>query len=182
MTVHSWLRSLFTRRGTRTLRKAPKRVRLVVEELEARLTPTGVTWFGGPVLPNVEIEPIYYSSFVNSQLTAGMPGFLNALVSSPFIPTVIGEYSTYGLSASVNGDTIIGNQVFGYGSVGTGDVGVPAVGGDGNTATVTDAQIQTFIRKHRSGHCQLALCCVYAGKRYGDLRWRGKRRKLRCLP
>jgi len=47
MNMRSWIRSLFTRRGTRTLRKAPKRVRLEVEELEARLTPTTYTVTSG---------------------------------------------------------------------------------------------------------------------------------------
>ena len=43
MSLRSWIRSLFTRPATRTIRKAPRRTRLTLEALEGRWCPSTIT-------------------------------------------------------------------------------------------------------------------------------------------
>jgi hypothetical protein len=43
MTMRSWLRKLFTRPVPQTIRKAPRRARLALEELEDRTCPSTIT-------------------------------------------------------------------------------------------------------------------------------------------
>jgi hypothetical protein len=42
--MHSWIRKLFTRPAVRTIRKQPRRVRLAVETLEDRITPSNIAF------------------------------------------------------------------------------------------------------------------------------------------
>src|SRR5947208_13100672 len=63
--------------------------RPVMEELEQRLTPT-VTYHGGPVLPHVEVQAIYYGSDWSGnsslyQMTGQIEGYLNYMVNSPYM-------------------------------------------------------------------------------------------------
>jgi hypothetical protein len=46
MTMRSWMRQLFARPLTRTIRKAPRRIRPSLEQLEVRLAPATYTWDG----------------------------------------------------------------------------------------------------------------------------------------
>ena len=45
MSIRSWIRNLFTRPASRTIRKAPRRVRLSLEALEDRTVPSTFTVF-----------------------------------------------------------------------------------------------------------------------------------------
>src|SRR5262245_53453656 len=47
MSIRSWLRSLFTRPASRTIRKAPRRARLSLEALEDRVVPATFTVLNG---------------------------------------------------------------------------------------------------------------------------------------
>jgi hypothetical protein len=67
----------------------PRRVRLELETLESRLTPT-VTYHGGALLPHVEAQALYLgsewvSSAANTQLAHSLDGFVNSLVTGPYL-------------------------------------------------------------------------------------------------
>jgi hypothetical protein len=69
-------------------RPTAARAPLALEELEQRLVPT-VTWHGGPVLPHVEVQAVYYGSdwftSANSQLAGRLDAYLRYLVNSPYL-------------------------------------------------------------------------------------------------
>jgi hypothetical protein len=71
MMTRSWIRQLFARPVTRTIRKAPHRVRLTLELLESRLAPAAWTAIGpAPILltPNV-VAPGYTTLPVSGRVT-----------------------------------------------------------------------------------------------------------------
>jgi hypothetical protein len=81
------LASLFGRTASHKARRVPaSRPRL--ECLEDRTVPT-VTFHGGPVLPNVEVQPVFFGG--NRNTPAGLAdagyinGFLNSAVKGPFM-------------------------------------------------------------------------------------------------
>ncbi len=84
----NYLRHLLTRAfATKTTR--PRTVRLHLENLEERRVPT-ITYHGGALLPNVEVQGIYYGSqwssdSTSNQMTGQMDGYLKYLVNSPYM-------------------------------------------------------------------------------------------------
>jgi hypothetical protein len=100
-----------------------------------------VSYFGGPVISNVQPVAVFWSSAVNSQLTAtttGIAQFLEDVGSSTYFG-VLSQYSTYGTALATAGtDQWIGNgnpSVKGY-------ILTPSVCAGTAACTVTDAQIQ----------------------------------------
>lgn len=79
MTTRSWFRRLFTRPGTRTIRKVPRRTRLNLEQLEDRLTPSslGLTFDDGS--GNVDELPLlsYSWGVVNPSAGTGTASLQN---------------------------------------------------------------------------------------------------------
>jgi hypothetical protein len=82
----TWLRYLLV--GKKAARP-PGRVRLELEALEDRLTPT-ITYHGGNLLPHVEVQALYLGSdwstnATYNQQTRSLDGFLKNLVAGPYM-------------------------------------------------------------------------------------------------
>jgi hypothetical protein len=82
------LRGLFGRRAARASHRSTTRPR--IEALEDRTVPTGVSYHGGPVLPHVEVQAMYYGSEWASDPSlsaqqASLDSFLNGLVTGPYM-------------------------------------------------------------------------------------------------
>jgi len=56
--------------------------------IRANVTPVckspSVSYFGGPVIANVEVVPVFYGPLVNSQLVANMPQFFADVTVSTY--------------------------------------------------------------------------------------------------
>jgi hypothetical protein len=72
-----------------------------------------VTYCGGPVLSNVEIQPVYWTSSVASSIKSWAPGYVKSIVDSQFMD-MLSEYSTAGKTGTVCGMLVDGGmQYFG---------------------------------------------------------------------
>ena len=89
--MKSWFHRLFQTSSRRSKQAAPRRT-LTLEVLEDRTVPT-VLYYGGPVLPNVEVQGLY----VGNQWTANptlraqkgdLEGFLSDIVNSTYMDTL----------------------------------------------------------------------------------------------
>ncbi len=111
-----WIRNLFTRPGTRTLRK-PHRARLALQQLEERLTPsvsfsitpfnpTGlvqpaggngapfvIQYNGGPLLTHVHVQGVYYNDPTTLGLQSQFDGFFKDILRSPWLTQMLANYS-----------------------------------------------------------------------------------------
>lgn len=120
---------------------------LGVEQLEDRLTPADaggavplsatLVYQNGPLIPSVQIQPIFLQDTQTSQTSAyesQLDGFLKTITSDSYIPALLGPYS--------QPEYIIGN-----GSVGQDDVNVPItpIGNNDGIPVIDDSQIQTAI-------------------------------------
>ena len=72
--VRSFL-NLFRRPRTKPRPAAPRRARLVLEPLESRQVPS-VTYHGGPVVENVEVETVYFGSAWNGAVLHQQNGYM----------------------------------------------------------------------------------------------------------
>ena len=108
MTTRSWIRSLFTRPVTRTIRKAPRRARLCLETLEDRVVPTTFTVLNGldggdgslraaiaaandetnnPGHDTINFDPVNLSSAVDVLDAAYLPIVVQELAGLPLDPS-----------------------------------------------------------------------------------------------
>jgi hypothetical protein len=101
-----------------------------------------LSYFGGPVISNVQSVVVFWGAYVNSHLTApntGIAQFLTDLQVSTFL-SVPGEYSTYGQAPG----STASNQLIGQGS--TAAVSsytiTPSLCAGNTNCTVTDAEVQ----------------------------------------
>jgi parallel beta-helix repeat protein len=96
MTTKSWIRNLFARPVTRTIRK-PHRARLALEQLEGRLTPAApaisIPYNGGPLLTHVQVQGVYYNDPATLGLQSRLDGFFTDIVQSPWLTQMLANYS-----------------------------------------------------------------------------------------
>ncbi|KAI9202688.1 uncharacterized protein BJ171DRAFT_512957, partial [Polychytrium aggregatum] len=95
-----------------------------VEELAAASS-SGLTYYGGPVIANIDVHPIYYGGNVNYQ--SQMDTFYSAIVGAPYI-SWLSEYNT----PTQN--------------IGTGTFGTSISKNSGLSTSTTDDAIQTWLR------------------------------------
>ncbi|KAI9202687.1 uncharacterized protein BJ171DRAFT_626361 [Polychytrium aggregatum] len=95
-----------------------------VEELAAASS-SGLTYYGGPVIANINVNPIYYGGNVNYQ--SQMDTFYSAIVGSSYI-SWLSEYNTPTQS------------------IGTGSFGTSISKSSGLSSSTTDDAIQTWLR------------------------------------
>ncbi|KAI9199778.1 uncharacterized protein BJ171DRAFT_629904 [Polychytrium aggregatum] len=95
-----------------------------VEELAAASS-NGLTYYGGPVIANIDVHPIYYGGNVNYQ--SQMDTFYGAIVGSPYI-SWLSEYNT----PTQN--------------IGTGTFSGSITQNSGLSTSTSDASIQTWLR------------------------------------
>ena len=62
-----------------------------------------VTYCGGPVISNVQIVPVYWTSGVSSTITKWAPGYFSAITDSVFMD-MLSEYSTKGKTGEACGE------------------------------------------------------------------------------
>jgi hypothetical protein len=88
------------------------------------------TYMGGPVISNVQVVAVFWSSSVDSVVTGNMPGFFSAITQSEFLD-MLSEYSTTGQSGGTD-------QTIGRGALAKAVTITPRVA-TGNT--IQDSQI-----------------------------------------
>jgi hypothetical protein len=100
---------------------------------------TPMSYFDGPVVGQIEIVPVFWSSHVNSTITSNIPQFFQDAVNSSWY-SALAEYSTAGFSGGTNQ----------YIARGTGVAGVTltpvSCSGTGN-CNLSDAAIQTELNR-----------------------------------
>jgi hypothetical protein len=119
----------------------------MLEVLEDRTTPAHLNYYGGPLLANVQIEPIYLKdsqSGNTSPYQAQLDGFFQEIAYGPYIPTLLGEY---GVPANFNGHTNPAYTI-GNGSVGANDLNVSVT----RHPYIEDADIQVLISQEIDAH------------------------------
>src|ERR1700722_3012939 len=94
-----------------------------------------IQYWGGPVVAQVKVVPVFWSSHVNASVQADMQQFFSDAVNSPWYDVLM-QYSTN----SVSGGT---KQTIVRGTAETGVVLVPSRCAGTTPCTVTDAQLQT---------------------------------------
>jgi len=95
-----------------------------------------LSYFGGPVVSNPVVVPVYWNSDVNAEIVQKMPQFLSDVTNSSYWGAVA-EYGTVGLTPG-------SDQVIGTGSSTMGYTLSPTKCPAGtNRCTVSDAQLQT---------------------------------------
>jgi hypothetical protein len=87
-------------------------------------------YMGGPVISNVQVVVVFWSSSVDSVVTGNMPGFFSALTQSEFLD-MLSEYSTTGQSGGTS-------QTVGRGALVTAKTITPMVA---TGSTIQDSQI-----------------------------------------
>jgi hypothetical protein len=99
------------------------------------------SYFGGPVISNVQIVVVYWNSNVNSTAQADLPAFYQGITNSSWFD-LLSEYSTNITPSGGEGGT---NQSIGRGSFAGAYTIVPALCPSSTTATcnLTDTQLQT---------------------------------------
>jgi hypothetical protein len=96
-----------------------------------------VSYYGGPVISNVQVIQVNWGSSIDPTLSAALPSFYTAVTGGPYFDWLY-EYSTRGLNGAGDGQAG-SDQVVGRGSFGGGYTISPSI-----TATsITDAQIQS---------------------------------------
>jgi hypothetical protein len=85
--MKSFLRNLFSTKSSAKRSSTAPRGRLSLESLEDRQL-LSVTWHGGVVMPNVEVQALYYGSDWNGDYmntAVAFEGYLNNLVHGPYL-------------------------------------------------------------------------------------------------
>jgi hypothetical protein len=96
---------------------------------------TPMSYFDGPVVGQIKIVPVFWSSQVNAELSANIPQFFQDAVNSSWY-SALSEYSTAGQSGGTNQFIMRGTAVAGI-------TLTPSRCATGSNCTETDAQIQT---------------------------------------
>jgi hypothetical protein len=120
----TFLSRLFARssRPARTTNRRRKSVQLGVEKLDDRIVPAGVTYHGGAIIPNVQVEPIFYGSSWSSNLTLAIEArtiasFWQNLTNSSYMDE-LGQYFQFNYS----GGSFAGLTYVGHGSAHSADI------------------------------------------------------------
>jgi hypothetical protein len=103
-----------------------------------------LTYYGGPVISNVEVVVVYWGNSVSPVVTNGIVGFYQTTVDSTYLDLLY-EYSTVG----VNYNSTTTNQKIGHGTV----LGPYTISPSVTAATIDDSAIQTELQKQiAAGH------------------------------
>jgi hypothetical protein len=104
--------------------------------------PTSCTfsYYGGPVLTNVRVVEVNWTSNINPMLTQNLPGFYQDVTNSPYLDG-LAEYSTVGLNGAADGEPG-SNQTIARGSFDTAITITPSVCNTTAACTVDDSVIQ----------------------------------------
>jgi len=95
-----------------------------------------VTYYGGPVISNVQVIVVYWGSAVSPTVQTNVPGFYSDVTNSPYLD-LAAEYSTNGVA--FGGTTT--NQIIGRGS----QVGVYTITPSASGSQLDDSTIQREI-------------------------------------
>jgi hypothetical protein len=94
-----------------------RRTRLAIESLEERAVPAVVTYHGGPLIANAQVEAVYYGSQWGdtdlSQTRSQLDGFLRSITNGPYMDQ-LKEYSVPGYDigrGSFVGERVIDTSV-----------------------------------------------------------------------
>jgi len=69
------------------------------------------TYCGGPVISNVQVQPVFWTSQVSSTITSFVPTYLQTIVSSTFVD-MLSEYSTSGKMGVACGEEADGGEEY----------------------------------------------------------------------
>jgi hypothetical protein len=108
----NWLTKRFT--TVRPAARPERRARLSLDQLEDRMVPTVVN-YGGPILPHVEIQPVFYGSnwsSTPSQVTQ-FQNYLNYLATSPYMDMLANAGYGVGQGSTTTGKIINTNLAAG---------------------------------------------------------------------
>src|SRR5579864_999907 len=95
-----------------------------------------LSYYGGPVISNVQVVVVYWGPNVDPIVTSGIAGFYQAITSSPYFD-LLSEYSTAG--ATVTGGAASSNQKIGRGTYKNSYTITPSV--CPSACTIDDSQI-----------------------------------------
>ncbi|HEV2113009.1 MAG TPA: hypothetical protein VGR50_02600, partial [Terriglobales bacterium] len=112
--------------------------------------PNDLLYYGGPVMSNVQVVVVFWTSGVDSTEQSNAAPFYTTMTASPWMD-ILSEYYTAGRNGQ---DTLPGsNQIIGQGSyVGSYTI-TPSVCGAGGSCTIDDSQIGPEIaRQIANGH------------------------------
>jgi hypothetical protein len=121
-------------------------VRPQLEVLEDRVTPTAVTYHGGAIMNNVQVENIFYGAAwntpANQQLQARINQFTAYLVQSPYMD-MLSQYTGNGL--------LFGNNYVGRGNLYGSVVYEGSVSGTVTSASIENTLIQGVLGPNGTG-------------------------------
>lgn len=98
-----------------------------------------LSYYGGPVISNVQVIAVYWGANVNSEIPAKIPGFYQGVTDSVYFD-LLSEYSTDVTPVGGGSGT---NQSIGRGSFVQGTTIAPSVGDCPPTCNLSDSEIQT---------------------------------------
>jgi hypothetical protein len=110
-----------------------------------------LTYFGGPVISNIQVVAVFWGPNVVSTITAngGIDQFFTDITTSRYFD-LLTEYSTAGITGA-NG-TSTSNQSIGHGTFGGKFAITPSICPGPAVCTVTDSQIQTELTNQINSH------------------------------
>lgn len=109
-----------------------------------------LTYFGGPVISNIQVVAVFWGPNVNSAITAngGIDQFFTDITTSRYFD-LLTEYTTAGITGA-GGTT--SNQSIGHGTFAGKFTITPSICPGTAACTVTDAQIQTELTNQINSH------------------------------
>jgi hypothetical protein len=117
------------------------------------LAPAGahLTYFGGPVISNIQVVAVFWGTNVASAITAngGIDQFFTDITSSRYFD-ILTEYTTAGITGA-NG-TSTSNQTIGHGTFAGKFTITPSLCPGTAACSITDAQIQTELTNQINSH------------------------------
>jgi hypothetical protein len=110
---------------------------------------THLSYYGGPVISNVQVIVVYWGANVNSEIIAKIPSFYEGVTDSAYFD-MLSEYSTDVTPVGGGSGT---NQSIGRGSFVQATTITPAIGDCPPTCNLSDSEIQTeLIGQINAGH------------------------------
>jgi hypothetical protein len=97
-----------------------------------------LSYYGGPVISNIQVVVVYWGANVNSEIIAKIPGFYQGVTNSAYFD-LLSEYSTDITPVGGGSGT---NQSIGRGSFVQATTITPTIGDCPPSCNITDAQIQ----------------------------------------